>query len=118
MSRNERRKRRLGEKARYLIFVVGVILAFCYIAYGAYQLQIVQGPQYAEEAGVSGVKTIPIKGLRGMITDRNSVILAKSETVYNVTFQRTNAQIPKRTTAPFPNPFWLPLIFWKATARN
>ena len=92
MSRNERRKRRLGEKARYLIFVVGVILAFCYIAYGAYQLQIVQGPQYAEEAGVSGVKTIPIKGLRGMITDRNSVILAKSETVYNVTFQRTNAQ--------------------------
>ena len=92
MSRTERRKRQTHENGRYLFFIIAAVLAFSYIAFGAWDLQINQGEKYAEEAGVSGVKTIPVKGLRGMITDRNSIILAKSEMIYNVTFQRTNAE--------------------------
>ena len=74
------------------MFIALAVFCFAYIAYGAWGLQIRDGAGYAEEAGVSGVKTISVKGLRGMITDRNSVILAKSETIYNVTFQRTNSE--------------------------
>ncbi|MBE5776174.1 MAG: hypothetical protein E7326_01550 [Clostridiales bacterium] len=92
MKRTERRKKRYSENGRYLFFIVAALLCFAYIGYGAYDLQVSKGQEYADEAGVSGVKTISVKGLRGMITDRNSVILARSEMIYNVTFQRTNSE--------------------------
>lgn len=82
----------MSMNGRYLLFVVAVFAAFTYMIYGAYKLQVVNGAGYAEDAGVSSIKTIPISGMRGMITDVNSVILAKSETVYNVTFQRTGEE--------------------------
>ena len=87
-----KKKRTFSMNARYLVFVVAVFAAFSYMVYGAYKLQVVDGAGYAEDANVSSIKTIPITGMRGMITDVNSVILAKSETVYNVTFQRTGEE--------------------------
>lgn len=92
MRRHGRKKKSFGINARYITFVILVFAAFSYMIFGAYRLQIQGGEAYAEEAGMSGVKTIAVKGMRGMITDVNSVILAKSETVYNVTFQRTGTE--------------------------
>ena len=59
---------------------------------GLYRLQIVNGEEYSERAGTRSNKTIVLKGSRGMITDAEGVILAKSEKIYNVTFQRDNSQ--------------------------
>ena len=77
---------------RFIFFLVVVILAFGYMLYGTYRLQIVNGEQYAESADASGTKTIAVKGMRGMIVDTNSVILAKSEVAYDLTFQRTSSE--------------------------
>ena len=73
---------------RFLIFAALVMITFGILVYGIYQLQIVNGAEHAQITGASAIKSIPIKGIRGMITDRNSVVLAKSEQIYNVTFYR------------------------------
>lgn len=75
---------------RFLVFTTAVMLMFGVLVYGLFDLQIVKGNQYAAETGRLSIKSIPIKGSRGMITDVNSVVLAKSEKAYNVTFHRLN----------------------------
>ena len=78
--------------ARYLVFLLGLLLSGVVLVMGLYRLQIVNGENYAERAGTRSNKTIVLKGSRGMITDAEGVILAKSEKIYNVTFQRDNSQ--------------------------
>jgi len=75
---------------RFIFFTTAVMVMFGVLAYGLFNLQIVKGDEYAAETGRLSVKSIPIKGSRGMITDINSVVLAKSEKAYNVTFHRQN----------------------------
>lgn len=65
---------------------------FAYLIYGLANLQLVKGEDYADQAGSTSLKTIRTTGKRGMITDADSVILAMTEDVYNVTFYRSSAQ--------------------------
>ena len=74
--------------ARLLLAVLIVFAAFGYLVYGLVNLQIVKGDGYAESAGTNSIKTIRTTGRRGMITDADSVILAMTEDVYNITFYR------------------------------
>ncbi len=92
--RNERKTNagKRKDSMAFWVFAAIVILTFGYMIYGAYRLQIVNGESYAESADASGTKSIPIKGMRGMIVDVNSVILAKSEVSYELTFQRTSEE--------------------------
>ena len=78
--------------ARYLGFLAGIVLCFALLVYGLYGLQIERGETYSQAAGTQSNKTIVLKGTRGMITDAEGVILAKSEKIYNVTFQRNSSQ--------------------------
>ena len=73
---------------RFILFSVAVMLLFGVLIYGLFDLQIVNGAEYAIETGSSSIKRIAIKGSRGMITDVNSVVLAMSEKAYNITFYR------------------------------
>ena len=51
-------------------------------------LTIAEGQTWSEEAAGRKVRTIALKGERGRILDRNGVVLAYSETCYNVEFLR------------------------------
>ena len=73
---------------RYLFIAAMIISCFVFLVYGLYNLQITNYEKYSEQAGTQSTKTITIKGTRGMITDAEGVILAKSEKTYNVTFYR------------------------------
>lgn len=73
---------------RIVLAVIVLAACFAYLIQGLVKLQLVEGEQYAETAGNQSLKTIRITGTRGMITDAESVILAMSEDVYNVTFYR------------------------------
>ena len=86
-ARKKRKKDQLIN-ARFLVFAAAVVVLFGVLSYGLFQLQIINGEQYAESTGSQSIKTIAIKGSRGMITDTNSVVLAMSEKAYNVTFYR------------------------------
>lgn len=84
----KKRKKDQTLNLRFLIFASAVVMLFGVLTYGLFQLQIVNGSQYAESTSNESIKTISIKGSRGMITDVNSVVLAMSEKSYNVTFYR------------------------------
>ena len=86
---------------RFLIFSIAIVAAFAYMLYGAYRLQVINGEQYAESANASGTKTIAVKGMRGMIVDTNSVILAKSEISYDLQFQRVSDENTSNDYAEF-----------------
>ena len=73
---------------RIIIALLVFAACFAYLIQGLVKLQIVDGEAYSEQAGTNSLKTIRITGTRGMITDAESVILAMSEDVYNVTFYR------------------------------
>lgn len=88
--RGSRKKRSKESKinARFIAFAAAVMTCFAVLVYGLYHLQIVNGDTYAEQTGRQSIKSISIRGTRGMITDVNSVVLAMSEKTYNVTFYR------------------------------
>ena len=90
--RSSRKSRGKDRKmnARFLVFLVGVMGMFGVLFFGLYRLQIEQGEEYAAATASQSIKSIAVKGSRGMITDINSVVLAKSEKAYNVTFYREN----------------------------
>ena len=73
---------------RIVLALIVLAACFAYLIQGLVNLQIVKGDAYAQQAGTNSLKTIRITGTRGMITDAESVILAMSEDVYNVTFYR------------------------------
>ena len=73
---------------RYLFFIVILLLMFGYLFYGLVRLQLVNHEEYAEKAQSTSRKTIIERGKRGNITDADSVILAKDEEIYNITFYK------------------------------
>ena len=77
---------------RNVIALAVMVGLFAYLIYGLANLQLVKGEEYADQAGSTSLKTIRTTGKRGMITDADSVILAMTEDVYNVTFYRSSAQ--------------------------
>ena len=77
---------------RIVLALVVMAGLFGYLIYGLARLQIVKGEEYSDKAGSTSLKTIRTTGKRGMITDADSVILAMTEDVYNVTFYRSSAQ--------------------------
>ena len=80
---------------RFIIFAILVVLMFISLIGGLYNLQVIKADQYQSSADVNRVKNIRLTGTRGMITDANSVVLAMSEQMYNVTFYRSNGQNTK-----------------------
>ena len=78
------------KNVRFLVFLVGVTAMFAILFLGLYRLQIEQGEEHYEATTSQSIKSIAVKGSRGMITDINSVVLAKSEKAYNITFYREN----------------------------
>ena len=80
---------------RILLALLVIFGAFAYLVYGLAQLQLVNGETYSESAGRKSIKTIRTTGKRGMITDADSVILAMTEDVYNVTFYRDASKSTK-----------------------
>lgn len=86
-------KKESSEKAsnanlRYFIFIAILLAMFAYLVSGLINLQLNNGEEYNEKSESQSMKTIAVRGNRGMITDADAVILAKDEDIYNVTFYR------------------------------
>ncbi len=73
---------------RLMLALLAIFAMFSVLIYSLVNLQLTQGEVYQASAGNSSIKTIRTVGKRGMITDADSVILAMSEDIYNVTFYR------------------------------
>ncbi len=89
----EQKKRKKDQQlnTRFIVFLTAVVAIFGVLVFGLFRLQVEQGEEYASSTEGQTIRNIAIKGNRGMITDVNSVILAKSEKAYNVTFYRESS---------------------------
>ena len=73
---------------RYIFFIFVVLFMFGYLFFHLIKLQLFNSEMYAQKAETTRTKTIVQRGKRGNITDADSVILAKDEYVYNITFYK------------------------------
>lgn len=79
----DKRKRR-----RFLAVALVVLLGFSAIVFQLMQLQLRDGSSYAQTAQDKVVSTANLKGRRGMILDRNGIVLAYDRDSYDVEFYR------------------------------
>ncbi len=88
---------------RYVLFIIILLAMFVYLLSGLVELQLMDSDIYAEEAESTRTKTIALRGKRGNITDADSVILAKDELVYNVTFYKDASSTTKADYLKYTN---------------
>lgn len=81
-------KRNKGLTWRYLLFLLILAAMFAYLISGLVTLQLEKSDEYAERAESSRTKTIALRGKRGSIIDADSVTLAESQWIWNVTFYK------------------------------
>ncbi len=74
--------------SRIIIVCLLMLCMMGALIYRLATLTIKEGQTWAETADSRSTQTIAVKGERGKITDRNGVVLAYSETCYNVEFLR------------------------------
>lgn len=60
---------------------------FLVLAARLFELQIIRGSEYQQNFMIKSTKEIAVKGTRGMIRDRNGVVLAENKMTYSVTFE-------------------------------
>ena len=83
-----------GKRLRYLILFFVFLLMFSGIAVRLIDLQWQQGDKYLEASLSAKTREIRIPGTRGMILDKNGIILAYDKKSYDVNFVRD----PSRNT--------------------
>ena len=74
------------DRFRIRLFILGgvVILIFSLLASGLWHLQISQGERYSEFSQGNRIRLISEPALRGIIYDRNGVILAENRPAYQL----------------------------------
>ncbi|MGQ9675769.1 MAG: penicillin-binding protein 2 [Chloroflexota bacterium] len=70
---------------RLLAFRLVIILAFCLLSAQLWRLQVVEGDQYRERADNNRFRLTRIEPSRGVLYDRNGIILVRNMPSYTVT---------------------------------
>lgn len=84
------------KRFRWVYLVIAVFFTY-YIAQ-LFNYQIVKGKEYQEQAEDNRTQVISIPTERGMIFDRNGIVLARNIAQYNVTV--TPAHLPIQSEKP------------------
>jgi len=80
------------EKWRFKSLYVLMAIIFAFYGFRLFSLQILDGADYTEQAEENRITNISIATERGIIYDRNGIVLAKNAAAYNVTI--TPADLP------------------------
>ena len=81
------------EKWRLVLLYGLIIFIFVYYIFQLFNLQIVQGETYLEQANENRTSEISVQTQRGSIYDRNGYVLARNVPSYNITI--TPAYLPE-----------------------
>ena len=81
-------------KNRFLISFTAIALLFVMLMVGLGNLTLVQGDTLSTQSEDKKVRTIPLKGARGQITDATGIPLAYDQSSYNIQFTKD----PSRNT--------------------
>ncbi len=89
------------EPWRIRVIYIGIAAVFCFYTFKLFSLQILQGDYYLAQAEDNRTEEINLQTERGIIMDRNGVVLARNVASYNVTI--TPADLPgDPTEEPLP----------------
>lgn len=77
---------------RILAFAALILLVFTIYIVRLFSLQVMEGPAWAAQAEANRTRTINVPAARGVIYDRNDVVLARNLPSYNVVI--TAAELP------------------------
>ncbi len=83
---------------RLVFFRIPVLLIFLILAARLWQLQIIQGSEYARKAEHNRIRTIELVAPRGTIADRNGTPLAENRSSFDVLLYREAIKDPDATT--------------------
>jgi penicillin-binding protein 2 len=79
---------------RITLASVVVLLGFIFLAVRLFHLQVWQYRHYALQAEENRISLAPIVPNRGVITDRNGIVLAKNEAVYTLEVIQSKINVP------------------------
>jgi len=71
-------------RIRILAIGVAVVLVFSLLAARLWYLQVIQGSRYADYAQGNRIRIVSDPGLRGVIYDRNGLVLAENRPAYQL----------------------------------
>ncbi len=89
--------RQLIQQRLNLIYLP-IVLIFILLAARLWQLQIIQGLEYAQRAERNRIRTIQVVAPRGTITDRNGVPLVDNRPSFNILLYRESIQDDEDTS--------------------
>jgi penicillin-binding protein 2 len=92
----ETNKQLIQQRLNFLRYPV--VLIFLILVARLWQLQIIQGLEYALKAENNRARTIELVAPRGMISDRNHIPLAENRTSFTVLLYRESMKDPEATT--------------------
>jgi penicillin-binding protein 2 len=83
---------------RLNLFRLPVLLIFLILAARLWQLQIIQGSEYARKAEHNRIRTIELVAPRGTISDRHNIPLVENRSSFDVILYRESIKDPAATT--------------------
>lgn len=72
------------EESRYARMIYGAMILLLILSARLFYMQVVEGNYYKEEADGNRIRHLPMQATRGVIYDRNGVIMAGSRSAYSV----------------------------------
>lgn len=72
------------EESRYANMVYAAVFLLMILAVRLFYMQVIQGGYYKSEADGNRIRHLPIQAARGVMYDRNGVIMAGSRSAYSV----------------------------------
>lgn len=83
------------KRQRYIVVVIGLLLAFTAIIFQLVNLQIVRGKEFAQKSKRRIISEREIIAPRGDIVDRNGLPIAVNKTAHNVKLAATGLKAPE-----------------------
>ncbi len=75
---------------RVLVFIIGISTVFGLFALQLFNLQIIEGENWSAQAEENRITEISLPALRGVIFDRNGIVLARNVASYNAVILPAN----------------------------
>ena len=87
--------RRAGLGRPYQLLTWAILAVFLVLAGRLWQLQVVQGPEYLSRSDLNRTRKVDILPLRGLIMDRNGVVLVDNRASFDLCVKKADIKDPE-----------------------
>ena len=73
------------EESRYSNLIYTAVILICILGLRLFFMQVIDASYYKSEADGNRIRHLPVQAARGVIYDRNGIVLAGSKSSYSIT---------------------------------